>query len=153
MTNRSTIRASLLLATLLASAALAEPTTAPAVVDAGDQAALTANLGKEVVVEGVVDRAAWSNSGKVMTIDFKDVDKSKFGAVAFVKLKERLDKAFMGDAAKDFTGAKLRIRGTIAKYGGKVESLKDSLQVVITDPAVVTIVEPAAGGATTAPAM
>ena len=148
MTNRQKIAWPTLIALALGNAALAEPTSAPTVVDATDQAKIVENLGREVIVEGVVDRAAWSASGKVMVIDFKGVDNSTFGAVAFEKLKDRLDKSFMGDAAKDFTGAKLRIRGKIAKYGGKVSALKDALQIVISDPSQVTIVEPASGATT-----
>ena len=139
----------------LAAAAMGEattgPTTLPTVVQASDQATIAASVGKEVVVEGVVSKAEWSRSGKVLNVAFDHADASKFVVVAFAKLRERLDKSFTGDAAKDFTGAKLRIRGTISKYNGKNEAQKDLLQVVIGDPSQVTIVEPAAGAATTQP--
>ena len=47
--------------------------------------------------------------------------------------------------AKDFTGAKVRIRGTLSSY-------KDSPQLVVSMASQVTIVEPAAGTSTTMPA-
>jgi hypothetical protein len=137
----------LLLASLLgATATLAQPTTEPTSprsvrVDATDAAAIAANQDKEVLLEGVCGKAEWSNTGSVLTIEFKGVPRRQFSAVAFQRLKERLDRAFMGDAAKNFTGSKLRIRGRISEFRG-------NLQIVIGDPSQVTVVEPAASGAT-----
>lgn len=137
MSKPMNVRASLLLVALAAAASVAaEPTTAPSKVDATDAAGLAAAKGREVLIEGVCSRASWSNTGKVFFINFKGVERGGFSVVAFEKLKPRLDAAFMGDAAKDFTGAKLRIRGTVSEYKG-------ALQLVISDPSQVTVVEPA----------
>ena len=139
------VRAALLIAAAFAAVASAEePTTAPTRVDATDAAAVKAAMGTEVLVEGVCSNSSWSKTGSVMFVNFKGVERGGFSAVAFAKLKDRLDKAFMGDAAKDFTGAKLRIRGKITEHNGVP-------QVVISDPSQVTIVEAASGGATTQP--
>lgn len=132
--------ASSFVALISAASLAASPTTASSRVDVTDAAAVEGAKGREVLAEGVVDKASWSGTGKVLTIEFKGVDRRKFSAVAFEKLKERLDKAFMGDAAKDFTGAKIRIRGTVSDYKG-------SLQIVIGDPSQITIVEPTSGPA------
>lgn len=111
------------------------------VIAVGDKAALEANLNNDVIVEGKVSVAAWSNSGKVMNIQFEDATESRFGAVVFLKNKEKIDTAFGGDATKAWTGAKLRVKGKLSEYGGKSEAMKGSLQIIITDPAQVTIVE------------
>lgn len=132
-----------------ASVAGAQPSTEPVAprstrVDATDAAAIAANKDQEVLLEGVCSKAEWSRTGSVMTIEFKGVDRNQFSAVSFQKLKERLDRAFMGDAAKNFTGAKLRIRGRITEYKG-------NLQIAIGDPSQVTVVEPASGTSPAAP--
>ena len=57
-------------------------------------------MGKDVVIEGVVNKAAWSSSGKVMSILFKGVDRNQFSAVAFDKIKDKLDAAFMGGCGR-----------------------------------------------------
>ena len=42
----------------------------PVQVDAAEKAALEAALGKDVIVTGTIKKAQWSNTGKVMNIDF-----------------------------------------------------------------------------------
>ena len=140
------IFATTLLATTVATRADDQaPTTAPAdaggVIQANDKAALEANKDKDVIIEGVCSEAAWSNSGKVMNLRFEGSDEAKFGAVVFLKNKEKINEAFSGDATKAWSGAKLRIKGKLVEYGGKAESMKGSLQVVITDASQVTVVE------------
>jgi DNA/RNA endonuclease YhcR with UshA esterase domain len=117
-----------------------EPATQPTeteslVIDASDKAALDAAMNKEVVVEGVVETAAWSSSGKVMQIRFKDTQESKFLAVVFERKKADFDSAYSGDITKALPGAKVRLRGTIKDFKGKPE-------IVLDVPAQITIVEP-----------
>ena len=105
------------------------------VIDVSDKAALDAAMNKDSIVEGVVESAAWSQTGKVMTIRFKNSSESKFIAVVFEKKKEDFNSAFSGDVTKALPGAKVRIRGTIKDYRGKPE-------IVIDTPAALTVVEP-----------
>lgn len=130
---------------LLAGSALAygQATTLPSKIDVGDLEAIRAAKGKEVLVEGVCSRAQWSKSGKVMNIEFKGVDRTKFIGVVFEKQKAKFDEAFMGDAAKDFTGAKLRLRGRISEYDSAGDGSKGVLEIILSDTSAVTIVEPA----------
>jgi DNA/RNA endonuclease YhcR with UshA esterase domain len=111
------------------------------VIDVSDKAAVDGAMNKECVVEGVVESAAWSQSGKVMTIRFKNSNESKFIAAVFEKKKEDFNSAFSGDVTKALPGAKVRIRGTIKDYRGKPE-------IVIDTPAALTIVEPPPAPAT-----
>src|SRR5260221_4624055 len=67
----------------------------PIEVSATDKAALTAAMGKDVVVSGTIKQAHWSATGKVMNIEFADSE--LIGAV-FAKNKEEIYKAFDGDA-------------------------------------------------------
>jgi DNA/RNA endonuclease YhcR with UshA esterase domain len=112
------------------------PSSQPVAVDVSDKAALEANMNKDVVVEGVVDSARWSSSGKVVALEFKKAADSKFMAVAFVRHRDELDKAFSGDFARSMAGARVRIRGTLKDYKGRPE-------IVIDSPAQVTVLEPA----------
>jgi len=123
----------------------AEPSTQPAVISVTDQAALKEKSGFKVTVEGVVDAAEWSSSGKVMNLHFKDVNEDT-GIVccAFSKSKPALDKAFGGDATKAWSGAKVQITGPLHKYTGKFKAMIGRLQIIIQDPDQVKIIEPAA---------
>lgn len=121
-----------------------QPTTQPAAIPVSDTDAIVAKKGEIVTVEGVIEKAEWSKSGKVMNVFFKDADQEKgVMAAAFPKNKEKLDAAFDGDAAAHWTGAKVRVTGKLEPYGGKVSSMKNRLEMVIQNPEQVVIVEPA----------
>jgi DNA/RNA endonuclease YhcR with UshA esterase domain len=78
-----------------------------------------------------------------MNAKFKDSD---LQVAAFSRIKDQLDKAFSGDAAKTLTGAKVRIRGKVAPYKGKPE-------IMISQTSQITILEPGNGeSATSQPA-
>lgn len=128
-------------------------TTTSSIIQAGDKSAIDAAMNSEVTIEGVCSEAAWSNSGKVMNVQFKDADESKLMAVVFVKNREKIDQAFGGDATKAWTGAKLRIKGKLQSYGGRSEAMKGRPEMVITDASQVTVVElpPASDSPTTEP--
>src|SRR5690242_15520430 len=85
-------------------------------VNATDKAALEAAIGKDVVVSGTIKKAEWSATGKVMNIEFADSE--LIGAV-FEKNKEAINAGFEGDAAKKWTGAKVKVSGKLEKYGGR----------------------------------
>ncbi len=133
---------SLVLVALLAGWVFAqEATTSPALIDASDKAALDANAGKPVVVQGKVESAEWSSTGKVMNIRFANAP--GFMAAAFERNRKKLDEAFSGDLAKTLTGAQVKLSGKLQKYGGHIPELKDAQQLVITSVNQVTIVTPA----------
>lgn len=144
-----------LLATLLMLAACSvagaqevSSSDAPVVLDASDKAGLEANRGKQAFVTGKVKEAAWSGTGKVLNITFENAP--AFMAAAFEKNREKLDEAFSGDLAKAITGATVKLSGKLQVYGGRIEELKDSTQLIITSVNQVTIVE--AGTPATQPA-
>src|SRR5207253_1848215 len=91
------------------------------VIDPADKAAIEANMDKDVVVEGVVDTAAWSGSGKVMRVEFKGNQQSKLHAVLFASKKKDFDEAYSGDVAKTLTGARVRIKGKLEQYQSRPE--------------------------------
>lgn len=149
-TYHADMKALLILAALsfpLTSHLLAEdtPTTAPAatLIDATDKEAITANQGKQVTVEGKIASAKWSGSGKVLNIKF---DNSPLMAVVFDRNKDKMNEAFGGDVAKALDGAKVKLKGKLDVYKGKVETLQGKPQIVITQSSQITIEE---GGATT----
>src|SRR5438132_9449968 len=74
--------------------------SAQAILSPGDKDAIAANLDKDVVVEGIIDKAEWSGSGKVMKATFKDGADTKLQAIIFVKNREKFDQAFSGDVSK-----------------------------------------------------
>jgi DNA/RNA endonuclease YhcR with UshA esterase domain len=116
------------------------PSTHPVVIDVTDKAAVEAAMNRDAIVEGVVERAEWSRSGKVMNIEFKDAGNGLL-AVVFDRKRQQLDQAFAGDLGKALTGAKVRIKGTIKPYGGRVESMKGRPQIIIDDGHQITIME------------
>lgn len=115
---------------------------APVVLDAADKAGLEANRGKVAFVTGKVKQAEWSKSGKVLNITFENAP--SFMAAAFEKNRKKLDEAFSGDLAKTLVGATVKLSGKLQVYGGYMEELKDSTQLIITTVNQVTIVEPGA---------
>src|SRR5438132_349507 len=128
-------------AMMVCFAARAEDAAKPDVIDATDKAALTAAMDKDVTVSGTIKKAEWSQTGKVMNIEFADSE--LIGAV-FEKSREALDKAFDGDAAKKWTGVKVKVSGKLAKYGGKSKKLEGKPQIIISKAEQVKI-EGAAG--------
>jgi hypothetical protein len=134
--------ASAMLLLVVAVGRAADPTTQPVLLDVSQsRAAFDDARGKDVVVQGIVSSAQWSASGKVMNIEFRNAGRSRFLAVAFERIRAKLDEGFGGDAPKAFTGAKIRIHGTLETYGGAVESMKGRPQIVIASGDQVTILE------------
>ena len=116
--------------------ARADDAAKPVEVSATDKAALAAAMDKEVVVTGTIKKAAWSSTGKVMNIEFADSE--LLGAV-FEKSRAAMDKAFDGDAAKKWTGAKVKVTGKLAKYGGRSHKLEGRPQIIISKPEQVMV--------------
>jgi hypothetical protein len=136
---------------LLAGSALVRADDKPAtgsgaaasgVVAATDHDQIKANLDKEIVVEGKVEKAEWSRSGKVFNISFEGVDEKQFAVVFFERNKKKFDEALQGDAGKTLTGASVRIRGKVVAYKGKNEKQKERLEIHLTDPTQITITTP-----------
>jgi hypothetical protein len=127
---------------LLAAATLTARAEAPAAkaveVDATDKAALEGAANKDVIVTGTISKAKWSSTGKVMTVEFEN---SPLLAAVFERNKEAINAAFDGDAAKKWTGAKVKLKGKLSKYGGKAKQYEDHPQIVITKADQVTVVE------------
>jgi hypothetical protein len=117
-----------------------QPTDGQGVVKADDEAGLKAAIGKEINIDGIVEKAEWSRSGKVMNIEFKD--SVLLGAV-FERDSKALNEAFNGDFAKAITGAKVRIKSKLENYGGKDKKLEGRPQVIIKKVYQVTVLEPA----------
>ena len=110
------------------------PTTQPVLVLASDKAAIQAAMGKDVFLEGVVESAAWSQSGKVMRVEFKDAAESKVHVVLFEKKRSQFDAGFGGDVAKALNGKHVRIKGQLKDYKGRPEIVLDLLsQITILD--------------------
>jgi hypothetical protein len=103
----------------------------PTKVDASDADAVQQAVGRHVILEGTIEKAAWSSSGKVMKATFKG--NPKLSVIAFQSKKDDLDKAFNGDFAGAMTGAKVRVSGLLKKF-------RDSPEMVIDDAKQVTIV-------------
>ena len=120
-------------------------------IDVSDKDAIAAAMGEEVIIEGTIQLAEWSRSGKVMNIEFNDASESRLLAVIFERHRADLDPAFGGDVAKTLTGAKVRIKGVLAPYGGRSEAWKGRPQIIITRGEQLTIVERAPEEPTTAP--
>jgi len=113
------------------------------IIQATDLPALTAVKGTTVQVEGVIESAKWSSSGKVMMIQFEGKPDEALLAAVFEKQRKKFDDAFSGDAAKSFTGAKVRLKGRLIEYDGPDEQLKGRLQLILGQSFQVTIVTPA----------
>ena len=122
-----------------AAPASSQPSSAPSLIQATDADAIKAATNTDATVEGVIESAAWSSSGKVMVIHFKGTE---FSGAAFSRIKDKLDKAFSGDVAKTLTGAKVRLKGTIGEF-------KEKPQIVINETSQITILEPGEGASAT----
>jgi hypothetical protein len=121
-----------------------DPTAQPILIDASaEKSAFDAAIGKLVVVQGTVLSASWSETGRVMNIEFRNAARSRFIAVIFERNRAKIDEGFNGNVAGTLAGAKVRIRGMLETYGGQIESWKDRPQLVITVGDQITILETA----------
>jgi hypothetical protein len=109
------------------------PATQPVPVNLADSAALTANMGKIAVVEGLVSDAKWSPSGKVFLIHFQEGDQTNFTGAFFAGLKDAMGKAFNPDLGSVFNGAQIQIVG-------KLQTFRDHPEILIHDPRQVMII-------------
>jgi DNA/RNA endonuclease YhcR with UshA esterase domain len=115
-----------------AAPASSQPSSAPSLIQATDADAIKAATNSDVVVEGVIESAEWSSTGKVMNAKFKDSD---LRTAAFSRIKNKLDQAFSGDVAKTLTGAKVRIRGNVTEFKGHPEiTVNQTSQITILEP-------------------
>jgi hypothetical protein len=112
------------------------------VLSVTDVEKLKAAMGQEVVVEGIVRTSMWSNSGNVLNIFFEGVSPRSptLMAVVFRDDRPKFDTAFNGDVAAAFSGARLHIKGKIVPYGGQNSRYAGWPQIILDDPAQVTIV-------------
>ena len=117
--------------------------TQPAVIAVTDGEAIKARMGQTVAVEGQVDKAEWSKSGKVLNVNFKNLPQGLL-VVVFEKHKDKFNAAFDNDAAAAWTGAKVRVTGKVEEYGGKDEKMKGRPQIILQNPEQVVVVEKAA---------
>jgi DNA/RNA endonuclease YhcR with UshA esterase domain len=113
----------------------------PPLIQVSDADGIAAEMGNEVIIEGTVERAEWSRSGKVMNIDFKDAADPKLLVVVFERVREKFDEAFGGDLSEAITGKKVRVKGKLNTYGGQVEAFKDRPQIIMNAPSQLTILE------------
>jgi len=127
-----------LCALLALSIAVSADDDAPKNLDASDTAAIAAAKDTEVIVQGKINSAEWSKSGKVCNITFENAP--GFMAVAFVKSRKKLDEAFGGDAAKQLAGATVKLSGKLGEYKGYDKKFKDAMQLIIKDTSQVTVV-------------
>ena len=111
------------------------------VLDASDTAGIRKEVGREVIVTGVVSKAAWSRSGKVFNIEFEGNDSSDFAAAVFQRSRERFDRSFNGDLSQTLTGATVRLKGEIQEYGGQSSQFKGRPEMVLGAPTQITILD------------
>jgi DNA/RNA endonuclease YhcR with UshA esterase domain len=110
-----------------------EAATQPVKLDPADKAAVAEAKGKDVVVEGVVERAAWSNTGKVLRASF---GKDALAVIVFDRDRKAIDEAFGGDVAKALDGAKVRVTGKVDEFRGRAE-------IKVTQPSQLKVLEAA----------
>jgi hypothetical protein len=139
----SPVVAALLMICWMVPSVLAEEQPAETVIDVSDKEAIDHAEGREVTVQGVVESAQWSRTGKVMNIEFKGTQESRFFAVIFVSRRAEMDEAFGGDVGKALTGATVRLRGVIKPFAGREGNLPPRPQMILERPGQITIVEKA----------
>jgi serine/threonine protein kinase/WD40 repeat protein len=100
-------------------------------------------MGKEVTVEGVVYQSLWSKNGNHMDIFFSGREDNAPALICVISSANRrkFDDAFNSDASSAFSGARLRVRGTLGPYSGKHAEYKGWPQIELDDPAQVTVVK------------
>jgi serine/threonine protein kinase/WD40 repeat protein len=100
-------------------------------------------MGKEVTVEGVVYQSLWNKNGKHMDIFFRGQDEDAPGLICLISSANRrkFDDAFNSDASAAFSGARLRVHGTLGPYSGKHPEYKGRPQIELDDPTQVTVVK------------
>jgi hypothetical protein len=127
-----------ILVTVLCLPLFAQEKSQPIAIDASDKAALEANQDKDVIVSGKIKTAEWSRTGKVMNVEFED---SPLILAVFERSKDEINKAFEGDAAKKWTGAKVKVTGKLGKYGGRAKTYENRPQIIISKPDQVKLQE------------
>lgn len=108
------------------------PATQPTAIVLGDKQSIDANIGKQVMVEGVVSDAEWSKTGAVFLIKFKEGEATQFQGAMFAKFRDDMEKALGGDLSNLLEGAKIRTTGKLQMY-------REHPEILITDPKQITI--------------
>jgi DNA/RNA endonuclease YhcR with UshA esterase domain len=117
--------------------------TRPARIRVTDRGALEKALEQDVTVEGTVQKASWSRSGRVMNVVFKGADDG-FRVVVFQKDRAKMDEAFGGDAARALTGKNVEVRGRVERYEGEISSIKGQVEIIVREVDQIRIVGKAA---------
>jgi hypothetical protein len=116
-------------------------TTRPAAIAANDSKAIARAMGQPATVEGVVNTAFWSATGRVMNIEFVDVRPDGFYCAMFATQREQMDASFGGNMAGALSGARVQISGTITSY-------RDRPQIIIAEPEQIRVIAPSTRPAT-----
>jgi hypothetical protein len=115
-----------------------DPSRIP-MISAGDAETLRSHIGKRVIVIGVVESARWSDSGKVMNIEFVEGKGKGLLAVVFERAGGSFNEAWAGDFPKAVTGKRVRLYGEVQEYGGYEEKWKGRPQMILNTPEQVSL--------------
>jgi serine/threonine protein kinase/WD40 repeat protein len=112
------------------------------VIAASDTTRLKALMDKEVTVQGDVVHSTWNKSGKHLFLEFGGSDPTGHLVCRIShKYRAEFDAVFSGDASSAFSGARVRIRGTVMEYDGSIPFMKGWPQIDVTDPSQVIILK------------
>ncbi|MGF1633369.1 MAG: hypothetical protein ACFCVE_05910 [Phycisphaerae bacterium] len=123
------------------------PATQPAdaealpLIAATDEAALKEAVGKDARVWGTVRQAEWSESGKVMNVEFEGNEDSRFMVSTFARQRAELDEAFGGSLATFLQGKLIEVSGPVKTFRGPVNGVRDRIEIVIREPGQIKVLQ------------
>jgi hypothetical protein len=122
----------------LASVGTREIAPSNGAISASDTDGLSAALGREVMVEGIVSSAVWSKSKKVFLIEFGTPG---FLAASFQASATNVLRSLGDESGGQFAGKRVQVKGAVAVYSGKDPKYADWLQIIVNQPDQLTFIK------------
>ncbi len=110
-------------------------------IDVRDLPKLNEQIGREVSVFGRVSRIVPTRTGDAINVEFEGPEATRLMLWVDRISLPNMDAAFNGNATAALDGRMLRVRGVVTPYGGRSPSWKSRLQITITDPSQVSVLE------------
>lgn len=113
---------------------------ATSILRANQSKDLQTQIGKYVTIEGRVAKVIPTRDRRAMNLYLEPQDS---GVICWIdwNAKPLFDRDFKGDSAHILDGRAVRVTGVLNLYGGKSPNLKSRLEITLSDPSQLTVLE------------
>jgi serine/threonine protein kinase/tetratricopeptide (TPR) repeat protein/WD40 repeat protein len=120
----------------------ANPLLPGGVLSAAEPDRLLAEIGNDVVADGVVVDSLWAELNGQMNIEFAGGNVYSLVCTIPHRRRQAFDAAFGGDVANTLRGSEIRVHGKLGQYYGVNTDIKGCPQMQLDEPSQITIIQP-----------